>query len=72
MKKKTKKLVLSKETVRTLAGVLGGDSHDTASTNGCPYTADASCGCGYSGEWSCVCQSNQFACPITANTCVGC
>jgi hypothetical protein len=50
-KKTTKKLVLARETLRTLtgsrlAGVLGGtDSNDcgTTSTNNCPYTADLTC-----------------------------
>ena len=58
MKKKTKKLVLAKETVRelaTLPHVVGGGTD------------------GATGWWTCVCNSNVFACPITAgDTCISC
>ncbi len=78
MKKKTKKLVLAKETVRTLAGpglagVLGAAFTDgcTESTNGCPHTADITCNPSASCGWTCACQSNQAACPgsLCGNTC---
>jgi len=55
MKKKTKKLVLAKETLRdlvALAHVVGGFTN-----TGCSEEISASC------EWTCACQSNEAACP---------
>lgn len=61
MKKTTKKLVLSKETVRDLIArthVVGG-----VTNTGCAGETSASC------DWTCQCQSNEFACwePQTRN-----
>jgi hypothetical protein len=75
MKKKTvKKLVLAKETVRALvkSHVRGGE---TGNTCGVSYTCGAmdSCMCSASCDWTCTCNSNVFACPITAgDSCIGC
>jgi hypothetical protein len=66
MKKTTKKLTLAKETVReltTLPHVVGGD----VTNGGCSGEVSASC------DWTCACNSNVFACPITAgDSCISC
>jgi hypothetical protein len=83
MKKRAKKLVLAKETmrnldVRPLRAAAGGWTTPldgcTNTTAGCPYTANGTCDCGYTtGMETAVCNSNQVACPITAGeTCLAC
>ena len=78
-KRSVKKLTLAKETVRHLnvekSHVAGGVQ--TESCNCETYyscnTVCQSCYCSASCEWTCTCNSNVFACPITAgDTCIGC
>ena len=64
MKKKAKKLVLAKETVRTLmvSQVRGGEYMT--------YTCQVmeTCACSASCEWTCQCVSNRVACWEQHNT----
>jgi hypothetical protein len=80
MKKKVKKLVLAKETLRSLdtpglRRAAGATALQTNCVTACTQPADTqSCGScvgcnGASGDWTCGCVSNQVACAPTGNTC---